>query len=407
MTPNKRTADYNHKYFLLLMQSVLNSTEPPVPTEDIDWGVIADIAVNHSLVPMLWFAIESIPSDRKPQHNSFPYLEQMYREQMITDINLSTETERILSAFSDMDISAVPVKGILTKELYPQPFLRTMTDVDILCMDKDRKRIDDFFLAEGYTRENTGVKDISYRKDNILHFEVHTSLLNSNSPAYDYFFRVWDRVECQEASRIARLTSEDTYIYMLEHLAHHLETGGAGVRMLMDVYLFLNKYTLTLDREYITEVLSRIKLADFEKQVIRICKNWFSGEEDPDVYSDLSQFVFNSGTYGKAEAVFLAEAIRNNSDTPIKANKQGLTIILRKLFPSLVFLRRSYTAVDRVPLLYPVFVPAYWFNRLFVKKNVKTSNINKYFTSSDSEESRRLRAVYESLGLIKRLEDIE
>ncbi len=407
MITNRRTTDYNHKYFILLMQAVLNGTDTPEPTESVDWGIIADIAVTHSLAPMLWCAIEKIPSDRKPQHHAFPYLAQMYREQIITDINLTAETDRILSAFNKSGVRAIPVKGILTKELYPQSFLRTMTDVDILCMDNDRKRIDDFFLSQGYVRENTGEKDISYRKDKILHYEIHTSLLHSDSPAYDYFLKVWDRAVFQEDSCIAKLTLEDAYIYILEHLAHHLASGGAGVRMLMDVYLFLNRHSTALDREYITKILSHILLEDFEKQVIRICENWFSGNEAPDVYSDLSQFIFNSGTYGKAEAVFLAESIRNNTDTPKKARKQGIAIIIRKIFPSLKFMGRSYSAVDKVHFLYPVFVPVYWFNRLFVKKNVKTSNINKYFTSSDSEEAIRLKSVYESLGLIKRLEDIE
>ncbi len=406
MTSNRRITDYNHKYFLLLMQSVINSTDIPEPTEPVDWGVIADFAVRHSLVPMLWYAIEKIPSDRKPQHSSFPYLKQIYHEQIITDINLTTETDRILSAFNKSGIRAIPVKGILTKDLYPQPFLRTMTDVDILCLDSDRKRINDFFLSEGYNKENTGEKDISYRKDKILHYEIHTSLLESKSPAYEYFLNVWDRVAFQEDYCIAKLSLEDSYIYMLEHLAHHLETGGAGVRMLMDVYLFLKRHSTFLDREYTTKVFSDILLDDFEKQIIRICENWLSGNEAPDVCSDLSQFIFNSGTYGKAEAVFLAESIRNNSDTQLKAKKQGIAKIITKIFPSPKFMRRSYNAVDKVPFLYPFFVPVYWFNRLFVKKNVKTTNINKYFTSSDSEEAIRLKAVYESLGLINRLEDL-
>lgn len=63
---------------------------------------------------------------------------------------------------------------------------------------------------------------------------------------------------------VALMNPEDAYIFMLEHLAVHMESGGAGIRMLIDVYLFNKKHESELDRLYVSNVLKDILLDDFE-----------------------------------------------------------------------------------------------------------------------------------------------
>jgi len=140
--------------------------------------------------------------------------------------------------------------------------------VDILCEPENRLKAEKIFLDNGYIKESVGEKDTSYRKEDILHFELHTSLLTAESPAYDYFGSVWDRVNFKENSNIAVMTLEDTYIFMLEHLANHIEFGGAGIRMYMDVYVFLKNHGSSINRKYIDKVLNDILLADFEKSLV-------------------------------------------------------------------------------------------------------------------------------------------
>lgn len=393
--------NYNLKYFLMLMQSVLNDTPVSSPQEKIDWNRLYEIALKHSLAGMLYYAIEKMEDNEKPKATFMPYLQQMYREQIVTDLNLNFETQRMLEVLSDAGIKCLPVKGITTKVDYPVSHLRTMCDVDILCESENRLKAEKIFLENGYEKESVGEKDTSYRKEEILHFELHTSLLSKRSPAYDYFSKVWERVSFKENSNIASMTLEDTYIFMLEHLANHLVYSGAGVRMYMDVYVFLKKHAKELDREYVDKILKEIKLSDFEKKTISIADNWFSGKEEIDVSSCYVAFIVNSATFGRSKTSFISDNIRNNKEQ--NAVKNGTLRVLRKMFPKLSWMRLRFRAVDKAPFLYPVFVPVHLFDRVFIRRDINTSNLGYYFTSAESEEAKNLVRVYTDLGLEKRI----
>ncbi len=397
-TDNK---NYNLKYFLMLMQSVLNSTPAPAPEEKVDWDKLYNIALKHSLAGMFYYAIEKLDESQRPQADFMPYLKQMYREQIVADLNLTLETQRMLEELSLAGIKCLPVKGITTKADYPVAHLRTMCDVDVLCEPENRLKAEKIFLENGYKKESVGEKDTSYRKEEILHFELHTSLLSKASPAYEYFGKVWERVSFKENSNIASMTLEDTYIFMLEHLANHVAYGGAGIRMYMDVYMFLQKHADELNREYVDKVLTRISLADFEKKTVLISNNWFSAQEEIVVDSEYARFIFNSCTYGRASVSFISDNLRNKQGD--SAAKNGIKRIARKIFPKLSWMRLRFKAVDKVPLLYPVFVPVHLFDRFFIRKDINTSNFGNYFTSSESEEAKYLVKVFTDLGLEKRI----
>ena len=391
----------NFRYFLLLMQAVVNDTDAPETDESINWQLIYEIAVNHSLGGMLYYAIQKLPENKRPEGEFMPYLAQMYREQIVADLNLSFETERILTLLSNEGIRCLPVKGIVTKADYPEPHLRSMTDVDILIDSDNRLKVEKLFLNNGYVIESVGDKDTAYRKDEILHYEMHHSLLNETSPAFAYFSKIWERVSFSDGSLIASMSLTDAYIFMLEHLAGHFEYGGAGIRMLMDVYLFQKKHGSELDRTSVSKILKEILLDDFEKSIVKLCENWFSGKYEPDVDSGKALFILNSCTFGKTEISFLADNIKNFKESTSASN--GFKRIIKKLFPSVKWMKLRFKAVDKLPLLYPVFIPVYWADRLILKRNVNTANLGSYFTSADSDEAKVLKAVYTSLGLKKRI----
>ena len=79
MNTYKLEVDYNFKYFLMLLESVLNEKPAPLAEESVDWNVIYNIAVDHSLAGILFFAIEKFPESKKPCGDFCAYLKQMYQ----------------------------------------------------------------------------------------------------------------------------------------------------------------------------------------------------------------------------------------------------------------------------------------------------------------------------------------
>jgi hypothetical protein len=69
----------------------------------------------------------------------------------------------------------------------------------------------------------------------------------------DYYDDIWTKVSKREGYNYSYcLSDEDFYIYMIYHCAKHFKSGGLGIRMLMDVYVYLNSHQ-NLDREYIDD----------------------------------------------------------------------------------------------------------------------------------------------------------
>ena len=93
--------------------------------------------------------------------------------------------------------------------------------------------------------------------------------------------------------------------------------------------------------------------------------------------------------------------IKNFKESTSASN--GFKRIIKKLFPSVKWMKLRFKAVDKLPLLYPVFIPVHWADRLILKRNVNTANLGSYFTSADSDEAKALKAVYTTLGLKKRI----
>lgn len=394
--------DNNFKYFLKLMQSVLNGTPVELPNKQVDWQLIYDIAAAHSLGGMLYEAIRLLPEELQPQGEFMPYLKQMYQEQIVADLNLTLETERMISLLNSRGIRCLPLKGMILKEDYPQAYLRSMADVDILCEKGFRRTAEEIFIEEGYEKENVGIKDTSFRKNGIFHYELHGELVTSDSPAYDYFSKIWERLKSAPDSVSLSMSLEDTYIYLLEHLAGHIGFGGAGVRMYMDVYVFLTKHGDALDRDYVNKILNQILLSNFEKVTLKTCKNLFSGKEKIDINSEAVRFIYNSCTFGKTEMAFLYDTVKNRKGKGKTQN--GVYRVLNKLFPPVELMRARYSAVDKFLPLYPIFVLVHWFDRAFISRNISTSNLKDYFIVDTSENAQNAKSFFLALGLQERME---
>lgn len=399
MKTTKSEISYEYIYLLRLICSVVNRTNAEIPEKPVNWRALYGIAAAHSLSAILYEAVEKLPSEHKPDDDILACLAQLYREQMVTDINLTVETERLLSLFAQNGIEAMAFKGIVTKNDYPKSYLRTMSDIDILIKDEDRDTTENILLGEGYKKESVGFKDSSFRKDGILHFEIHTNLLEEDAQGFEYFSKIWDRAE-QRESKFFVMSLEDTYLFMLEHLANHLLFGGAGLRMYLDVYLFNKNHKSELKREYVDFVLSKLNLAEFERETLKISENFFSPSTKFEGDFKTEAFILSLSTFGSREVYFAANAVKSKDSS---SAKNGIKLVLGKVFPSFKALKLKYRAVKSVPVLYPVFIPVFWFERAFIRRNINMGSVGSYFESSDSQKAKELKDIYISLGLEKRL----
>lgn len=268
---------------------------------------------------------------------------------------------KLSEILSENKIEHMPVKGYYIRELYPVKELRGFGDIDILIHEKDRKRCDSLMKSLGYTVKNDWEPTYSYIKDD-EYYEIHTNLfdvrLKDRADMTEYFSSAWLHAKKDSGLRFVPDT-EFHLIYIICHLAKHLSTGGAGIRMYLDVALYILRYDSVISWERTEEEFKKLGLERFFHTVLSAVNEWFYVKASCDFenfgeeLSELLEFTLDSDIFGHS---------RDNS--AIKLRGEGRSkkrTALKILFPPAEQLENRYTFLKRSRLLLPLA----WIVRVF------------------------------------------
>lgn len=282
---------------------------------------------------------------------------------------------------SENNIPHMPVKGWYLRTLYPVPELRTFGDIDILIRKQDREKADKIFIQNGYNVKENWEPTYSYYND-LSRCEVHTELMDSDlgkgEQVISFFSDALERAETDTGERLS--PQKDTHlIYLFCHLAKHLYKGGAGIRMYMDIALFIKANRDALSFEKMYEDFKKLHLEQFFETVTLACCEWFQIElpfEINDIKSNsteiLKEYTFSADLFGKT---------RDKSVISIRNNEYGskASVLRETLFPSTQKIEERYKFIKGRKYLLPVA----WVARGFVnlkeipKKLKYVKNVSK------------------------------
>ena len=81
----------------------------------------------------------------------------------------------------------MPLKGVVIRELYPEPWMRTSCDTDILVHRKDLKKAENVLINElEFVKQDESVYDVTLRSINGVTVELHYDLIEEN-PSKDSY----------------------------------------------------------------------------------------------------------------------------------------------------------------------------------------------------------------------------
>ena len=244
------------------------------------------------------------------------------RKGLLYDIEAAKLTERLEAA----GIRYMPLKGILLKKLYPELGQREMSDIDILFEEEHTEAVRKIMLEEGYTPKHYGITNHDvYTKAPFYAVEMHRELFDempfseiNRYYAQKDFLAVGDGCLC-------RMNDEDLYLYLITHLYQHYSGAGSGIRLLIDISLFLRRYGGSLDAAYIARELKELSLTDFEASVRNLSqKLWFPRQLSDQEREELDVYIF-SGLYGNREQ-FIRNKVNNAITGPHHQSKLGYII---------------------------------------------------------------------------------
>ena len=297
------------------------------------------------------------------------------------------ETSRVCRAFEEAGVDYMPLKGCLLKRMYPETYLREMGDSDILIRLCDYgEKIKPVMSALGFTERLESAHEFVWElpQEN-LSLELHKSLIpDYNKDFYAYFGTGWDKcAPVAEGLHEYAFSAEDEFIFLFTHFAKHYRDAGAGVKYVVDFYVYFRNHP-SLNFEYIQNELQKLQLNVFFQNVQKLIGVWFNGEEPDETTDFLTQKIFASGVYGAADKT-LSAGLKQSK----KSKNYRFLYAVKVIFPPYSSMKQKYGILNKLPFLLPFCWVARWFTVLFRRpkqigkqidgiKKMKKENIDRY-----------------------------
>ena len=210
------------------------------------------------------------------------------------------ESERIGAVLEQAGIAHIFLKGAVLRRLYPQSWLRTSVDVDVLVRKEEHEKAIALLCSKlGYTLGLRTPHDARLDFPSGQHAELHV-LLSGTESAKEVLSRAWETSIPVEGKLWERVLSPELfYVYHIAHMAKHFEQGGCGIRPLMDLWIM--EQTMPRDEKATKELLCKAKLLAFSEAAECLKNHWFSGGEVSDLAQRMGDYILCGGVFGSVE----------------------------------------------------------------------------------------------------------
>lgn len=349
-----------------------------------EWNALFLLSQKHQVLPMIYEAVYDCPSVQVLE----PEIRQLWKSQIIRAVMLqSIKTEefvRLYRTLSEKEISPVVVKGIVCRNLYPNPDHRVSGDEDLLICETEFLKFHDEMLKNGMElvdpEENIAEEyEITYgRKGSPIMIEAHKTLFPPQSEAYGefnrYFEGVWNSRKMLEIfeTKIRTMEPTENLFYLICHAFKHFLHSGFGIRQVCDIILFANAYGNEVRWEEVLEQCREIHAEKFTAALFKIGEKYLVFDPKKAGYPKKWQEVqvdeslllldlLESGIFG--DASMSRKHSSNITLHAVSAEKRGKNnsfSVLKTVFPSAEDLKGKYGYLEKRPYL----LPAAWAQRM-------------------------------------------
>ena len=216
--------DLAQKQIIECIKSAINGKKLKIDKEQvIDWENIISLSKNHKVEGLVYSVIpneikESIPNE----------LLNLWKKEVfisgLTQQRHMSEMENVLMEFNKANIDVLVLKGLVIRDLYTSPTLRTMSDGDLVVKKLDLEKSKEILSSIGYTEYKQTPNDFMFIKSGCLPIELHWDL------ADDHFFKkitlfeedMWPNIKPINIgeSNAKQMSLEDLAIFQCIHMAN-------------------------------------------------------------------------------------------------------------------------------------------------------------------------------------------
>ena len=291
---------------------------------------------------------------------------------------------QICDAFEEARIDYIPLKGSVLRGYYPDDSMRTSCDIDILVREEELDRAVTVLEQKQFKGGERIFHDVSLFAPNGTHLELHFSICEKMDRLDAVLKNAWNHAVLEQGSRYA---FQDAFFlfHQFSHMAYHFQSGGCGIRSLMDIWVM--EHHMKLSYSCAEKLLKKAGIHQFAAEMTKLANRCFSERNVSDPVLD---YIWRGGVYG----------IKQNEVMVKKMQSGGLLGYLKKRilkpYSSMIII---YPVLAKFPLILPVCWVHRWIKAIILGK---TRNVISEFAFShqmSDAEAQQIAAILHRLGL--------
>ena len=377
----------------LVRQEICGGTADPSLGDHItreNLQPLLKLSAQHDLQHIVCHALLRLEKfSRSPAREKLSYVTQ---EAVFRYARMAHDFEQACAVLTEAGIPHIPLKGSVLRNWYPEPWMRTSCDIDLLVKESDLEAAAQALEQRlRFTRGGKGHHDISMVTPKNIHFELHFTVENfsDTNREQDVLADFW-KAAAPEADSPYRLAVSDEmfYFYHITHMAKHLQDAECGIRPFLDLWVM--NHRIPANRKAREALLKKGHMLRFAQKAEALAEVWFSGGEPDPLSARLEAFILQRNTEDY-EANFVA----------LQQKQQGgrLKFLLRRIFPPFARMCWYYPVLREKPWLLPFCAVRRWCRLIFTKDARRALNTVKVTATVSDENIHSVAGLMEQLDL--------
>ncbi len=265
------------------------------------------------------------------------------------------ELASICRVLTEAGIPHMLLKGSVIRDLYPQPYLRTSCDIDLLVKKEDLDGAAKVLTEKlNYTvKDKPAYHDLSLYSKSGVHLELHFTLMEHCQPMDGVLETVWDHALVKEGLTYVQ-ENHFLLFHTVAHMAYHFAHGGCGIKPLADLRLLTEQ--LCYDKEAFLALCREAALERFLENALHLGEVWFGNASHTALTAKMEAFLLRGGVYGSTE-----------NNVALNRQRAGgkLRYAMRRIWMPREQLELRYPNMKKSALLIPWYQLRRWVETVF------------------------------------------
>ena len=345
--------------------------------ESAEYDCLMELAQEQSVLPIVGEML-----CRDPEFIQEPVYGRTIRQIVASVAAQASRTAAFLElykAFADAGVYPLVMKGVVCRELYGNlKDHRPSGDEDILIRPVEFETVRKVLKGQGYEperkemteRQLEEVQEITFEGGAAgLHIEVHTNPIGQESgirrdmnQMFRSVFENQRRIEV-DGTEIMTMGHTDHFLFLVLHAFKHMISNSFGIRQVLDILLYDEKYGDEIRWDYIYDNLRKVHAEHFFCDLLYIGRQHLGfdlpAKYGPNCPEELLADLMDNGIFGSKEQAYQTAASITTAAIDRGKKRNRFMVLLQTCFPPMEFMvSRNPELADR-----PWLLPVCWIRR--------------------------------------------